>query len=408
MTDFFNSIDRVLSTCYFCLTDETLKILESQDTCEYNIVYQSECYLCPHSFRIVEANKAIKPFFQETFDSHYSYLLLDTSCGNVYCVTKQLGEYLRFFFHPIEKFKLGSINLTEERKLYFNYLIEYGFLKKYPISENSKDNLSIFSDIYASKGFNIVKKLGTSDSHVVYKAVFRGKLCVLKQITNKDKSNNLVAVINTLKRLGSNPYMPKLLYFDEKQLYYAMEYVEGTVWSHYIKQERTMEEKESGLHQILAAIAYLHSRSIIHGDVHGAQFVVMNNGRVKVIDFDLISDLSEDTASKEKGGALEYLAPEIIGDNPLHVIKDTQSTFESEVYRLGVLMYITFFEMPPFYEMTWRQMYRAVLFDDLSIPNIDIDGNTIPHQYLNAIRLCLLRSPSRRLHSAIDVLSLIS
>ena len=64
--------------------------------------------------------------------------------------------------------------------------------------------------------------------------------------------------------------------------------------------------------------------------------------------------------------------------------------------------------MPPFYEMTWRQMYRAVLFDDLSIPNIDIDGNTIPHQYLNAIRLCLLRSPSRRLHSAIDVLSLIS
>lgn len=80
---------------------------------------------------------------------------------------------------------------------------------------------------------------------------------------------------------------------------------------------------------------------------------------------------------------------------------------QSEIYRLGVLIYISFYGFPPYYEMTWRKMYKAILNDSITFDPIDYLGNKIPQVYINIMKGCLEKKAKDRFDSAVQIKAML-
>jgi len=70
---------------------------------------------------------------------------------------------------------------------------------------------------------------------------------------------------------------------------------------------------------------------------------------------------------------------------------------------LGVLIYYTFYNIPPYYEATWKDMYRAIQDAELELPEKDKYGNKIPVLIINILKKCLAKDPTQRFKSAVEI-----
>lgn len=78
-----------------------------------------------------------------------------------------------------------------------------------------------------------------------------------------------------------------------------------------------MNVVESLFKEIVKAVAYLHSKKIVHGDIKTANIMITSNLSVKLIDFGYSVSLS---SHKDKidnySGTPVYLSPQIIKKKP--------------------------------------------------------------------------------------------
>lgn len=143
---------------------------------------------------------------------------------------------------------------------------------------------------------------------------------------------------------------------EELRLYIKMEYCEGATLRDVLDREELLKDSEKWrlFREILDALSYLHSKSLIHRDLKPANVFLNSDKRVKIGDFGLATtrrrirsnegseDESQHHSSDSKGaGTLYYMSSEQErGDNV---------TEKTDMYSLGVI----FFEM-------WRE-YRSTM-----------------------------------------------
>ncbi|RIA82462.1 kinase-like domain-containing protein [Glomus cerebriforme] len=115
------------------------------------------------------------------------------------------------------------------------------------------------------------------------------------------------------------------------------------------------EDKIQMALDITRGLKYLHSKEIIHRDLHSKNILV-NNGKLLLADFGLSKQLTEITSNStaNKRGIFEYIDPQCYKNTSYKKDK------KSDVYSLGILLWEITSGRPPFRDLDRNNLYYLI------------------------------------------------
>ncbi len=201
--------------------------------------------------------------------------------------------------------------------------------------------------------YQILEKLGAGGQGTVYKAkdTKLNRLVVIKvlppELTVKTANFKRFEREAQLCSQLDHPNICTIYDFHEANgiFYIAMQYVGGKNVRQLVNG-RPLELKSalSIAIQVCDALAYAHSKNIIHRDIKAGNIMVSNTGQVKILDFGLAKLLDEEPTAHLKGGdrteitelgipygTATYAAPE--------QAKGEKTDYRADIFSTGVLIY---------------------------------------------------------------------
>ncbi|HEX3372625.1 MAG TPA: serine/threonine-protein kinase, partial [Edaphobacter sp.] len=152
--------------------------------------------------------------------------------------------------------------------------------------------------------------------------------------------------------LLADPHIAELIdagVTDTGQPYLVLEYVDGTHIDRFCDLARLDVDSRIRLFlQVLDAVATAHANLIVHRDIKPSNVLVRKDGEVKLLDFGIAKLIEDDSQAEHAtrfttaGSALtpEFAAPEQLKEEPI--------TAATDVYALGVLLYVLLTGRHPF------------------------------------------------------------
>uniref|UniRef100_A0A1I8NUT3 Protein kinase domain-containing protein n=1 Tax=Stomoxys calcitrans TaxID=35570 RepID=A0A1I8NUT3_STOCA len=264
-----------------------------------------------------------------------------------------------------------------------------------------------------SSDYIILQKLGSGGSSSVYlaKREDNGKECALKVVDLHGDSAVVEGYLNETKllaKLQGNACVVSLYEYQllrkESKLFLVME--KGDSDLHKILQNYTtnlpLYVLTNFLYQILQAVNYIHQNGVIHSDLKPANFLMVN-GRLKLIDFGIASNISIDSTSIIKfsqAGTFNYISPEALtdtstGSSPRNQPKIKIST-KSDVWSLGCILYLLLYKKTPFGHI--KNLCAKI--SAICSPTQNIEFGPLPPYYpamlVHMAKNCLQHNPKQR------------
>jgi tetratricopeptide (TPR) repeat protein len=180
---------------------------------------------------------------------------------------------------------------------------------------------------------------------------------------------------------------------SEHGFYLAMELVEGTTLKEIVQRRGPLPPSGVGfiLRQMASALAYAHSRKVVHRDIKTANIMWTRDKQVKIMDFGLAKLMEEvRNANTVVSGTPFYMSPEqTLGRSVDH---------RTDLYSLGV----TLFELA-----TGRLPFRRgnIPYHHVHTPPPDPREHeaSLPEPLVRIILRCLEKSPDARYQSASEL-----
>ena len=256
--------------------------------------------------------------------------------------------------------------------------------------------------------YTIVNVIGQGGMSTVYGAYDRvsGRSVAIK-ILNKQLEQNpeqikLFVNESTALSLLSHPNIVMVYNtaITSSIKYFVMEYVEGITLKSHIEHRGALPEREILYYasQILSALDYIHSKSIIHCDIKPQNIILLQNGSIKVADFGIARLSSMIDGANEKSdvavGTVYYVSPEQAqGKVPRR---------ESDLYSLGVMLYELITGSLPFYHENATEVAK------MQITKEPVPPSAYRHDMSVGLEQIILRAMekdvSRRYSSASEML----
>lgn len=161
-----------------------------------------------------------------------------------------------------------------------------------------------------------------------------------------------------------HPNIVKVLTADKtaQVFFIVMEYVEGcSLESHLKKVGRIpFETAIHWFYQLCDAMAYAHSKKMIHRDVRPANVLMAPNNQVKLTDFGTSRYLTDQAYASTRIGSPPYMAPEHYKG---------KATAQSDIYSMGILMYECLTGELPYFDAKPANIIRMAMKKDVREPH---------------------------------------
>ena len=223
--------------------------------------------------------------------------------------------------------------------------------------------------------YQIKRKIGKGCFGKVYLAtqVLTGcdvalKVIAKTNIKNKDTRRKIEKEVAILKTVDQSNYVIRLyeVFEDEANVYLAFEYLPNGDLVQFFKKTPLFDEAELApfFFKILKGVRYLHSRRVLHRDIKLDNILLDKHLGPKLCDFGISSVVEPDCRIFDTGGTPAYLAPE--------VIKAEGNVCEkSDVWSLGVLLYLLTFGVVPFKANDMQVLYNKIIVGTFKFPELD-------------------------------------
>ena len=190
-----------------------------------------------------------------------------------------------------------------------------------------------------------------------------------------------------LSRLAGHVNIPKVnevIKIKDKRVL-IQEFVQGKTLNEVIERELDEKEVESVMAQLFDVVAHAHDMGIIHRDIKPENVMVKPDGTIKLLDFGAAQELKDKEMSNTVTGSRPFMSPEqIMG----------KSQRRSDVWALGVVMYVLYTGMFPFYHDVEKVLMDMILEVPPSPPskfNQELDP-----EIERIILKCLEKTPENR------------
>ena len=179
---------------------------------------------------------------------------------------------------------------------------------------------------------------------------------------------------------------------DDATPFIVMEYIEGKTLQEILKTETLEHARILRIsEEILEALAYAHSKGVVHRDVKPANILVADDGGVKIMDFGIAHVVgSELTQADDVLGSPHYMAPEQLSKGTIDA--------RTDLFAFGVVLYRMLSGALPFRGDSFAAIAKTVLFDEP--PPLQAVHGEIPHHWSAAVARCLAKDASHRFASA--------
>lgn len=211
--------------------------------------------------------------------------------------------------------------------------------------------------------------------------------CVAKIPLSRKFNNKIENEAHILKRLSAHDGVPEVYEVIEvkNKKILIQEFIFGKTLYEVIERELEEKEVESIVIQLIGVVAHAHHLDIIHRDIKPGNVMVKPDGSIKLLDFGVAKELKDKKISATVTGSRPYMSPEqIMG----------KSQKASDVWALGVIMYVLYTGMFPFYHEVEKILMDMILEIPPSPPkkfNEQLDS-----EIERIILKCLEKKPENR------------
>ena len=252
-------------------------------------------------------------------------------------------------------------------------------------------------------GYRLTERLGSGGMGDVYKAYNAAlnrtaAIKILHQKEMGDRFRNEAYIQSSV----THPNIARLYEYlvTGETACIIMEFVEGDPLDVHLhrKGKLSNEETENIIKQIAAALAYLHSKDILHRDIKPQNFKVQPNGTITMLDFGIAKNKYTPKLTQQgyMVGTTEYMAPEQFRQ---------QVEKKSDIWSLGVMAYELITGHMPFGADNAVTMRFKIEKGDYTKPRVLVPA--VSAKLNTVIEKCLQVNTSNRL-SAAEVEMLLS
>ncbi|MFP4497499.1 MAG: tetratricopeptide repeat protein [Vulcanimicrobiota bacterium] len=263
-------------------------------------------------------------------------------------------------------------------------------------------------DVYVGR-YKVIEELGRGGMGIVYRGIdpLLDRPVAIKVLPPK-KTRNKKAVDRFLReaRLSAKLDHPNIIKIHdigvEEDIYHiVMEYVNGSTLRELIEERSEIKDIDINYMaeiflDILEAMAYAHSKKIVHRDIKPDNIMLTRDGRVKVMDFGLavLENRHSLTEIGQVMGTVAYFSPE--------QARGDMADSRSDIYSLGAIFYEMLTNYLVFQATNPGQMIAHVL--NTPAPDPVKRNPKIPNLFSKIILRCLEKVPEKRYQDALDML----
>lgn len=272
--------------------------------------------------------------------------------------------------------------ITYEGKHLYAFSVVYPKKVRYYYSEDITEYQKWLSAFRKATGYadltdiyEVREKLGNGKFGLVKLGIHKssGRKVAIKMMKKKDMSSQDLELVRTeveILKICQHPGIIRILdiYENLEHMYIVMEYCSGGDMFTYIEKRKfkLSEERAATLiHEVLAAVYYLHSYGITHRDLKPENMLMTDNtetASLKLTDFGLSKIIGPNETCNEPYGTLSYVAPE--------VLLEKRYTKSVDMWSIGIISYLLLVGILPFdHETSEREIARQTVHNPTPFPS---------------------------------------